>query len=83
MTNEERRVYRIARKYGYEIHKGNRHICVNGIVSVVKDDEGNPVKGYSICDNRTGMNIIDCQDSNRDNLYSWEDVLTFVDEHCK
>lgn len=72
-------VYKFANEKGFSIRKGNRHIYANGVIAVVKDDKGNPVKGYSIYDYRTGCNILACQDSNRDNLLSWENVLEFFD----
>lgn len=42
----KRSVYKIAKENGYSIRKGNRHIYYNGNVTVVRDDKGNPVKGY-------------------------------------
>lgn len=52
MTNEERRVYRKARKYGYEIHKGNQnYFDEDGNKTIIRlgtSPTDEPERGYQI-----------------------------------
>ena len=77
----KREAYKLAREHDYQIKYGNRHYLGNG--AVVKDENGMNIQGYEIIDMKTGVAEWGTYDSNFDHLYSWEDVLKFVDEHCK
>jgi hypothetical protein len=65
-----------AKKAGFEIHKGFVHYMHNGCVYT--DQCGNRETGYSVTDLSTGFLVWGCYNNFYDNLWSLDDVETFL-----